>query len=107
MLFRSKGVEVGVPEDLVLNGNFNTAFRSDNFVFNPTNGNFSMNYTLNKEVEVTGDKTIMYWTLRALARAGYSAVSKADIKIKIEDAIWSIGEQRFNSIEALLMHLKS
>lgn len=107
LMTADKGVEVGVPEDLVLNGNFNTAFRSDNFVFNPTNGNFSMNYTLNKEVEVTGDKTIMYWTLRALARAGYSAVSKADIKIKIEDAIWSIGEQRFNSIEALLMHLKS
>ena len=107
LMTADKGVEVGVPEDLVLNGNFNTAFRSDNFVFNPTNGNFSMNYALNKEVEVTGDKTIMYWTLRALARAGYSAVSKADIKISIEDDTWRIGEQRFNSIEALLLHLKS
>ena len=65
------GVEVGVPEDLVLNGKFNEAFQSDNFVFNPANGNFSMNYKPHRQVSVKGNKMRMYWTLRV---AGYEAV---------------------------------
>ena len=54
------GVEVGVPEDLVLNGKFNEAFQSDNFVFNPANGNFSMNYKPHRQVSVKGNKMRMY-----------------------------------------------
>lgn len=97
-----KGVEVGVPEDLVLGGSFNNAFLSDNYVFNPANGNFSMNYKLTKEIEVSGDKMMMYWTLRALARAGYSAVEQADRKIRIEDKSWEMDGESFLSIESLL-----
>ncbi|MPM36517.1 Vitamin B12 import ATP-binding protein BtuD [bioreactor metagenome] len=103
LMTTGKGVEVGVPEDLVLNGNFSEAFMNNNFIFNPSNGNFSMNYRLTKEVEVSGDKTRMYWTLRALARAGYAAVSKADKKIVVESDCWKIGNQQVDSIEKLLL----
>jgi iron complex transport system ATP-binding protein len=96
------GVEVGVPEDLVLNGRFNNAFQSDNYIFNPTNGNFSMNYKLDKQVSLQGDKTRMYWTLRALARAGYAAVEKANPAIVIEGNCWIIDDKEYNSIEELL-----
>lgn len=106
-LMTEKGVEVGVPEDLVLNGNFSEAFMNNNFIFNPSNGNFSMNYHLTKEVEVSGDKTRMYWTLRALARAGYAAVSNADRKIVVEKDCWKMGENEFDSIEKLLAGLMS
>jgi iron complex transport system ATP-binding protein len=107
LMTANKGVEVGVPEDLVLNGNFSKAFMSDNFVFNPSNGNFSMNYQLTKQVEVSGDKTRMYWTLRALARAGYAAVSKADKKIVVENECWKMDGNEFDSIETLLAGLNS
>ena len=102
-----KGIEVGVPEDLVLNGNFSKAFKSDNFIFNPANGNFSMNYQLTNQVEVSGDKTRMYWTLRALARAGYAAVDNADKKIVVEKDCWKMDDERFDSIESLLSSLIS
>ncbi len=105
LLTAEKGVEVGVPEDLVLNGRFNEAFRSDNYVFNPTNGNFSMNYKLDKQVSLQGDKTRMYWTLRALARAGYAAVEKANPAIVIENNCWMMGDNEYDSIEKLLFAL--
>lgn len=104
-LMTDKGIEVGVPEDLVLQGSFSDAFLSSNFFFNPTNGNFSMNYKLDKEIELAGDKTRLYWTLRALARAGYAVVEKADRRIVIENNHWSIGDQHFDSIEELLKYI--
>lgn len=107
LMTAGKGVEVGVPEDLVLNGNFSKAFMSDNFVFNPSNGNFSMNYQLTKQVEVSGDKTRMYWTLRALARAGYAAVANADKKIVVENECWKMDGKEFDSIETLLAGLNT
>jgi iron complex transport system ATP-binding protein len=107
LMTTGKGVEVGVPEDLVLNGNFSKAFMSDNFVFNPSNGNFSMNYQLTKQVEVSGDKTRMYWTLRALARASYAAVAKADKKMVVENECWKMDGKEFDSIESLLARLNS
>jgi iron complex transport system ATP-binding protein len=104
-LMTDQGIEVGVPEDLVLQGSFSDAFLSSNFFFNPTNGNFSMNYKLDKEIELAGDKTRLYWTLRALARAGYAVVEKADRRIVIENNRWSIGDKQFDSIEELLKYI--
>lgn len=102
LMTTGKGIEVGVPEDLVLNGKFNEVFKSDNYIFNPTNGNFSMNYQLDKQVSVEGDSTKLYWTLRALARAGYAAVDKAKPAIIIKDNCWYIDENQYDSIESLL-----
>lgn len=104
-LMTEKGIEVGVPEDLVLKGSFSDAFLSSNFFFNPANGNFSMNYHLDKEIELEGDKTRLYWTLRALARAGYAVVEKADKRIVIENGCWRIGEETFSSIDELLKRI--
>lgn len=104
-LMTDKGIEVGVPEDLVLGGNFGEAFLSPNYFFNPTNGNFSMNYHLDKAIGLEGDKTRLYWTLRALARAGYAVVDGSQQKIIIEKNCWRIGNLSFYTIEELLFHL--
>lgn len=104
-LMTDKGIEVGVPEDLVLGGNFGEAFLSPNYFFNPTNGNFSMNYHLDKAIGLEGDKTRQYWTLRALARAGYAVVDGSQQKIIIEKNCWRIGNLSFYTIEELLFHL--
>lgn len=107
LMTSEKGVETGVPEDLVLNGHFNEAFFSPNYVFNPSNGNFSMNYQLHGEVQVSGDKTRLYWTLRALARAGYAAVERADCHIQVESDHWKMGETSFLTISELLQAIKT
>jgi iron complex transport system ATP-binding protein len=107
LMTADKGVETGVPEDLVLNGHFNEAFFSPNYVFNPSNGNFSMNYQLHGEVQVRGDKTRLYWTLRALARAGYAAVERADCLIEVGADHWKIGYESFSTIAELLQAIKT
>ena len=105
LIGEGQSVQCGIPEDLVLNGSFNRTFQSDNYVFNTTNGNFSMNYPMAKEIAVTGDKTRMYWTLRALARAGYKVTSDAEKTIKITESGWEIDGKTLETMEALLKEL--
>jgi iron complex transport system ATP-binding protein len=106
LISSENGVETGVPEDMVLNGSFNRVFESKSYFFNADNGNFSMNYPMNRKVWVSGDKTRMYWTFRALARAGYMVVEDAEIKISVSDAGWVINEKSIDSVEELLNELE-
>lgn len=107
----NRGIECGVPEDLIFNGSFKHTFQSKNYVFNETNGNFSMNYPLLKQVSVAGDKTRMYWTLRALARAGFEVVENADTHISITENTWIVEQgnktTELLSIDSLLHFLRN
>ena len=103
LMSERKGVECGVPEDLVLNGNFNTAFESKAYYFNADNGNFSMNYPLTRKVWVYGHKTRAYWTFRALARAGFMVEEGADVQIEVTETGWIVNYEVFQSIENLLV----
>lgn len=105
-LMTSAGVESGVPEDLVLQGHFHDAFQSKAYYFNSANGNFSMNYPMTKKVWVEGDKTRMYWTLRALARAGYMVVQGADITVEISTDSWFVDKKELKTVEELLVMLE-
>jgi len=105
MLDSEKGVECGVPEDLVFSGSFNRTFESKNYVFNPANGNFSMNYQLQKNISVSGHKTRVYWTLRALARAGFQVVEDADTKILVTNRSWIFNGKEIGTMENLLIEL--
>ncbi|NDP19716.1 MAG: ABC transporter ATP-binding protein [Paludibacter sp.] len=107
LMSNEKGIECGVPEDLVFNGSFNRAFQSKSYFFNAANGNFSMNYPMTKEVSVSGDKTRMYWTLRALARAGYMVVQDAETKILVNQNGWEIDSKEISTIEQLLCKLEN
>lgn len=92
----------GVPEDLVLRGAFNRVFRNNAYYFNPTNGNFSLNYPMTRTVSVSGDKTRLYWTFRALARIGIAVKPGSDTQINITDHGWELCGQTHNTIESLL-----
>jgi len=105
LISKEQGVECGVPEDLVLNGNFSNAFESKAYFFNAANGNFSMNYPMTKSVSVSGDKTRMYWTLRALARAGYVVIDNADISIMVTEEGWVINDKMITSVEELIKEI--
>ncbi|MFZ4581176.1 MAG: ABC transporter ATP-binding protein [Paludibacter sp.] len=105
LMTKTDGIECGVPEDLVLQGHFHDAFQSKSYYFNSANGNFSMNYPMTKKVWVEGDKTRMYWTLRALARAGYMVIEEAPIIINITSESWQIENEEMKSVEELLTKL--
>lgn len=106
-LMNKNEVVCGVPEDMVLNGTFSQVFKSDAYFFNPANGNFSMNYALKKQVNLSGEKTKMYWTLRALARAGYSVTNNANLSISITEKGWELNNDFCPTIECLLSKLDS
>ena len=107
LISTERGVEFGVPEDLVFNGSFNHAFESKSYYFNADNGNFSLNYPMSRKVWVSGNKTRMYWTLRALARAGYMVVEDADTQILVTETGWKLKENEITSVESLLCDLNN
>jgi len=89
----------------VFNGSFNRAFQSNSFFFNAANGNFSMNYPMTRKVWVSGDKTRMYWTLRAFARAGYMVVQDAAVQIMVTEQGWKFNGMEITTVEELLQQL--
>src|ERR1035437_7702295 len=99
------GIESGVPEDLVFNGSSTRTFKSNSYIVNAANGNFSLNYPMTKKVWVVGDKTRMYWTLRALARAGYVVVQDAEVEILVTQLGWSLNNKEILTVEDLLGEL--
>lgn len=105
LLSAAESIIIGVPEDLVLNNSFNNVFGHRSYYFNTTNGNFSMNYPLTKKIRVEGDKTRLYWTLRALARNGYSVEKDATDFIRITEEGWIYNDRLFTTIEELLQIL--
>lgn len=64
-----------------------------------------MNYPMTKKVWVSGDKTRMYWTLRALARAGYVVVQDAEVEILVTELGWSLNNKEILTVEDLLGEL--
>ena len=105
LLSSERGVEFGVPEDLVFNGSFNHVFESKSYYFNADNGNFSLNYPMTRKVWVSGHKTRMYWTLRALARAGYMVVEDSEAQILVTETCWLFNKNELHTVEELLSNL--
>jgi len=76
------GVEVGLPEDLMLTQKFQHAFGNESFHFDEKDGHFSINYLSgNLCVEISGEEIPILWTSRALNRCGIKVVPSADIHI--------------------------
>jgi iron complex transport system ATP-binding protein len=65
-------MRVGTPEDLVLSGAFEEAFRSEGVVFDRATGTFSVEHERGRVVVVHGHGIPHTWTRRALKRAGYT-----------------------------------
>ena len=66
----------GTPEDLVLNGSFEQAFKKQSFDFDISNGLFKIVYEYTKAVSIEGDSVRMFWTKRALSRHGFNIEHK-------------------------------
>ncbi len=75
VLARGGGLSCGVPEDLVLDGAFETAFQSEGVVFDRETGSFRVSGEALATVAVNGHGAVRRWTVRGLERAGLRAVS--------------------------------
>ncbi len=116
LITKDQKIEVGSPEDLVLNGHFEKAFNKKEIKFHPQRGIFKMNRTANTKIQVKGNKLDVIWTERALERIGISVEGneKSDGSIQIENKdgklVWHLNHNsqlvEFHSISELIKHLK-
>ena len=105
-------LQVGAPEDLVLNGAFAEAFRSEGVEFDPHTGAFKVNTTSSGRVVVVGEGVAALWTRRALERAGFAtggngAAPLAQVEVLPgEPASWRVAGREYLSIYAMLEAVK-
>lgn len=81
---------VGAPEDLVLNGAFEAAFRSEGVVFDVQSGSFRAQSEAKREITVIGQGIRAIWTERALERAGFVLVNQAEMRVDVLEAGWRL-----------------
>ena len=74
----------GIPEDLVLNGSFESAFAKSGFFFDKTTGTFTIHQEITTSaVHISGDPTLVFWTKRALQRDGIGTTGNTNASCKI------------------------
>lgn len=120
LLVAGQPLQVGVPEDLVLNGAFAAAFANEGVRFDPYTGSFRLNQTQIGVIRLVGEGLIALWTQRALERIGYTVITERStlhpemIEVLCPDepnTTWQIqtsrGKQNYINIEALVANLRS
>jgi iron complex transport system ATP-binding protein len=79
-------LEVGAPEDLVLSGAFEAAFRSEGVEFDRCTGSFRLNHQQAGVINLVGEGIATLWTVRALEREGYLVAqngNSAPVRIEV------------------------
>lgn len=110
LLPKGGALQVGAPEDLVLNGAFERAFSSEGVTFNRKSGSFFMRQHYKRSVQLFGEGEIALWTRRALEREGIAVDQKSHLTIQVNPSNtsphWLLGhddrETSFYSIYDLI-----
>jgi iron complex transport system ATP-binding protein len=108
----------GVPEDLVLNGTFESVFQRDNVDFDRSTGSFHLHRNNKNKINVQGDTIGSFWTKRALEREGVQVINseQAVRTIIVEkngaNFRWltkfnSTKKQKYESIEGLIQSIRN
>ena len=110
-------VITGTPEDLVLDGTFESVFEKNSFDFDRSTGSFTLHQPTKQPVFLRGDATAVFWTRRALEREGYKVTESNGTKLQIKTEpkqdgfVWQVsnGVDKFlcSSIEEMIAKLRS
>lgn len=74
----------GVPEDLVLNGAFESAFAKTGFYFDRSSGTFTIHQdAITFYVNLSGNADLIFWTKRALQREGIGINTNGNLSPEI------------------------
>ncbi len=111
LMDRGGGVAVGVPEDMVLDGNFDTVFHHPSFEFDKEYGSFIVQKQLNQPLATRVRDPyglLARWTTKALSRKGYRITPDAPLELTVDEEnrkwVVEMGNQRavaFSIEEAL------
>jgi iron complex transport system ATP-binding protein len=106
----------GTPEDLVLDKTFEKAFSRPGFHFDRDTGTFGIQRNeLGPVVFIEGEAESVFWTKRALERAGFSTVDRVGVdtalKLQVTSTSWRLTSAHehivYDSVGALLGGLKT
>lgn len=87
-LMNSQGVRAAVPEDLMIEGEMQSTFQSENFRFDDIDGHCIMTHAANKgylSIKVEGNNLKSNWLRRALMRTGFTISDSAPTAIVVEE----------------------
>lgn len=87
LISREGRVITGTPEDLVLDGTFESVFEQNSFDFDRSTGSFTLHMPAKQPVYLHGDAVAVFWTRRALEREGYriAEASGTDLTVRAFD----------------------
>lgn len=114
LMEKGKGITVGAPEDLVLNGSFDTVFHHPSYEFDKEYGSFVVQKQLDKSVTTQvqhPDGLMARWTTKALSRKGWRITGDAPLQLFVDEEknCWVLvrGTQRVvtHSIEEMLRQM--
>jgi len=75
LMLLDDSVEQGAPEDLILNGNFESLFHNDHLFFDPEKGDFRFRKQARKKAVIAGGGIALDWTIKAVERNGYEVIN--------------------------------
>ncbi|MDZ7659787.1 ABC transporter ATP-binding protein [Fodinibius sp.] len=84
LISRDGKVITGTPEDLVLDGTFESVFEKDSFDFDRSTGSFTLHNPNKEAIYLTGDAVPIFWTRRALEREGYKVVENNGTSLQVK-----------------------
>ncbi len=115
LLPKGEKLQIGSPEDLVLDGSFENAFSSEGVSFDLESGSFKIHNHYQWTVSVAGAPApVVQWTRRAMERIGVRVEENAPIKVMVESGgeapVWKLvavnEEITCTSIHELVLKLK-
>ena len=113
-LMLEESVEQGAPEDLILNGSFDTIFHSKYLFFDQEKGDFRIRKQTKRNAFIRGEGLPYDWTVKALGRNGFEVVDStdfADITITVNYPEWTVSDHynqtKFHSLLSLCRYLNA
>ena len=105
-------LQIGAPEDLVLNGAFEAAFRAEGVRFDPQTGAFRVSSSgAAQRIALSGSGLPAIWTQRALERIGCVVAEDGDLCVEVLGGHWRLlsidSAHDFNSLAALVEALQA
>lgn len=115
LMGKERPLQIGTPEDLVLNGAFSEVFDNEAIAFDLASGTFQICQPQQPRVNVSGNGLGAIWLKRALTREGFEVVEgngRLPLKVTVHsDTHWQLeidGQStHHNKIASLVSHLKS
>ena len=113
-LMHEKDIIEGSPEDLLLRNAFDRLFDSELVGFNPDDGSINLKAGHCGKIFLEGEETVRHWTVKALARAGFSVTDVKMIpyiRIDSDPDEWILfteaSSERFRSLYDLVSRLNN